>query len=82
MFPRRVVGSVTGFGGFAGSVGAIGMFIGVSQLRKAAIAQGQPGNYFAIFLAASLAYLAALVVLHLLAPRLEPAKVEAPAVLT
>jgi ACS family hexuronate transporter-like MFS transporter len=78
MFPRRVVGSVTGFGGFAGSVGAIGMFVGVAHLREAAIQRGQPGNYFAIFLAASLAYLAALLVVHLLAPRLEPAQVEEP----
>jgi ACS family hexuronate transporter-like MFS transporter len=75
MFPRRVVGAVTGFGGFAGSIGAIGLFIVVGQLRSAAIARGEPGNYFLIFLAASLAYLAALLILHLLAPKLEPAKI-------
>jgi len=76
MFPRRVVGSVTGFGGFAGSIGAIALFVIVGQLRKAAIARGEPGNYFLIFLAASLAYLVALLVIHLLAPKLEPADVE------
>ncbi|MGA2866904.1 MAG: MFS transporter [Verrucomicrobiota bacterium] len=76
MFPRRVVGSVTGFGGFAGSVGAIALFVIVSQLRKAAIARGEPGNYFLIFLAASLAYITALLIIHLLAPKLEPARVE------
>jgi ACS family hexuronate transporter-like MFS transporter len=76
MFPRRLVGSVTGFGGFAGSIGAIALFLIVGQLRRGAIARGEPGNYFLIFLAASLAYLAALVIIHLLAPRLEPANVE------
>ncbi|MGO9199702.1 MAG: MFS transporter [Limisphaerales bacterium] len=76
MFPRRVVGSVTGFGGFAGSIGAIALFMIVGQLRKAAIARGEPGNYFLIFLAASLAYLVALLIIHLLAPKLEPANVE------
>ena len=78
MFPRRIVGSVTGFGGLAGAVGAITLFIIVSQLREAAIARGEKGNYFPIFLAASLAYLTALLIIHLLAPKLEPANVEAP----
>jgi len=76
MFPRRVVGSVTGFGGFAGSVGAIALFIIVSRLRERAIARGEPGNYFLIFLAASFAYITALLIVHLLAPKLEPAQVE------
>jgi ACS family hexuronate transporter-like MFS transporter len=79
MFPRRIVGSVTGFGGFAGSVGAIVLFIVVGQIRKAAIARHEPGDYFLIFLAASLAYITALLIVHLLAPRLEPAKIEEPA---
>ena len=77
MFPRRVLGSVTGFGGFAGSVGAIALFTIVGKLRAAAVARGEPGDYFLIFLAASLAYLTALLIVHLLAPRLEPAQVEA-----
>jgi MFS transporter, ACS family, hexuronate transporter len=79
MFPRRVIGSVTGFGGFAGSVGAIGLFIIVGQLRDASIARGEKGDYFLIFLAASLAYITALGIIHLLAPKLEPAKIEAAA---
>ena len=77
MFPRRILGSVTGFGGFAGSVGAIALFATVHHLREAAIARGEPGDYFLIFLAASLAYITALLIIHLLAPRLEPAKIEA-----
>lgn len=77
MFPRRIVGSVTGFGGFAGSVGAIALFIVVGQIREAAIARGRTGDYFLIFLAASLAYLTALAIVHLLAPKLEPVRMEA-----
>jgi hypothetical protein len=76
MFPRRVVGSVTGLGGFAGSIGGILLFLIVGKIRQAAIDRGEPGNYFLIFLAASLAYVTALVLIHLLAPRLEPAQVE------
>ena len=76
MFPRRIVGSVTGFGGFAGSVGAIALFYIVGQIRKASIAAGRPGDYFLIFLAASLAYIIALLIVHLLAPRLEPAPID------
>jgi ACS family hexuronate transporter-like MFS transporter len=73
MFPRHVVGSVTGFGGFAGSFGAMALFLIVGRLRAAAVARHQPGDYLLIFLAASLAYLLALLLVHLLAPRLEPA---------
>lgn len=76
MFPRRVVGSVTGFGGFAGSVGAIALFLVVGQIRETAIQQGRTGDYFLIFLAASLAYITALAIVHLLAPKLEPVRME------
>jgi ACS family hexuronate transporter-like MFS transporter len=76
MFPRRVVGSVTGFGGFAGSIGAVLLFVIVGLLRESAVARGETGNYFLIFLAASLAYITGLLIVHLLAPKLEPVKVE------
>jgi ACS family hexuronate transporter-like MFS transporter len=78
MFPRRIVGSVTGLGGFAGSIGGIILFVIVGQIRKAAIARGEQGNYFLIFLAASVTYLLALLIAHLLAPKLEAAKIEEP----
>jgi ACS family hexuronate transporter-like MFS transporter len=76
MFPRRVVGSVTGLGGFAGSVGSIALFYLVGRIRESAIARGEPGNYFLIFLAASLAYVSAWLIIQLLVPKLEPAEVE------
>ncbi|HOW67638.1 MAG TPA: MFS transporter, partial [Verrucomicrobiota bacterium] len=62
------VGSIVGIGGMAGAVG--GMFI---TLLVGSILQAT-GSYLLIFLIAGFAYLAALGVIHLLAPRLEPAK--------
>ena len=72
MFPRQTVASVVGIGGFAGAVGGMAMsyFTG-SQLQST-------GSYSTIFLIAGSAYLVALVVVHLLAPRLEPARFELP----
>jgi len=79
MFPRRVVGSVTGLAGFCGSVAGIILFVSIGLMRRAAIARGEPGNYVPIFLVAGSFYLVALTVAHLLAPRLEPAKIDTPA---
>lgn len=70
MFPKRVVGSVTGLGGMMGAVGGILLFFVTGKILKVT------GNYLPIFILASFAYLAALLVVHLLAPKLEPAKVE------
>jgi len=70
MFPRKAVGSVVGFGGMAGSIG--GMFI---AKLVGYILEGT-GSYVPIFIIAASAYLLALLVIHLLAPNLEPAKVE------
>ena len=73
MFPRHAVGSVVGMGGFAGAVGGmmIATFIGFLLHST--------GSYVPVFLMAGSAYLAALLVVHLLAPRLEPARLDAPA---
>jgi len=76
MFPRRIVGSITGLGGFAGSIGGIVLFTTVRLIRQSARARGEIGNYFLVFLAAGLAYLTALIVIQLLAPKLEPAQIE------
>lgn len=71
MFPRQTVASVVGIGGFAGAVGGMGMslFTG-AQLQST-------GSYTTIFTVAGCAYLVALLAVHLLAPRLEPAPVHA-----
>ena len=71
MFPRSAVGSVVGLGGTAGAVG--GMFI---AMLVGAILQAT-GSYVPVFVLAGGAYLTALLVIHLLAPRLDPAKVDA-----
>jgi MFS transporter, ACS family, hexuronate transporter len=70
MFPRAAVGSVVGIGGMAGAVG--GMLIArlVGEILE------RTGSYVPIFIIAGSAYLFALLVIHLLAPRLEPARIE------
>jgi len=70
MFPRKAVGSIVGIGGMSGAIG--GMFIAI---LVGAILQAT-GSYLPVFILAGLTYLAALVVIHLLVPRLQPAKVE------
>jgi MFS transporter, ACS family, hexuronate transporter len=65
MFPRRAVASVAGIGACGGSVSMMffGLFIGfVLQLTH--------GNYGSVFLLAGSAYLVAIAVIHLLAPKL------------
>jgi ACS family hexuronate transporter-like MFS transporter len=71
MFPRRAVGSVVGIGGMAGSIG--GMLIQTTV----GLILFYTGSYLPIFIIAGSTYLVALGIIHLLAPRLEPANVEA-----
>jgi ACS family hexuronate transporter-like MFS transporter len=68
MFPRKAVGSVVGIGGTAGAVG--GMFI---AMLVGAILEATR-SYMSIFIMAGTMYLVALLVIHLLVPRLEPAQ--------
>ncbi len=71
MFPRRAVGSVVGIGGMAGAVG--GMLIS----KIVGYVLQWTGSYFIVFLMASSAYLIALLVIQVLAPKLEPAQFDA-----
>ena len=71
MFPRRVVGSVTGLGGMFGSIGGMALFAGVGYIRELT------GTYFFVFLAASVAYLTSWLIIHLLTPKLEMADLDA-----
>lgn len=71
MFPRHAVGSVVGMGGFAGAVGGMMIATFIGFLLQST------GSYVPVFLMAGSAYLAALLVVHLLAPRLAPARLEA-----
>lgn len=68
-FPRRAVGSVVGFGGMAGAVGGIVFSKAIGDILEAT-----GSNYMPIFVVCGLAYLIALGLIHVILPRLEPAK--------
>jgi ACS family hexuronate transporter-like MFS transporter len=70
MFPRQTVGSVVGIGGMAGAVG------GLLIAKAAGYVLQFTGSYLPLFITAGSAYLVALLIFQLLAPRLEPANVE------
>ena len=69
-FPRRAVASVVGIGGFGGAVG--GMVIATF----AGLVLQFTGSYVPMFVIAGSAYLIALLIIHLLLPRLEPASLD------
>ena len=69
MFPRHVVGSVVGLGGFAGAVGGMLISTFTGFLLEST------GSYVPVFIMAGSAYLLALAVVHGLAPRLAPARI-------
>ena len=69
-FPRRAVGSVVGIGGMAGSIGGMLIALVVGEILQ------RTGSYVPIFIIAGSAYLVALLIVHLLAPKLEPANVD------
>jgi ACS family hexuronate transporter-like MFS transporter len=68
LFPTRAVASVTGIGGMAGAIG--GMLI--AQIVGHVLQW--TGSYMIPFLIAASAYLIALLFIHLLSPKLEPAR--------
>ncbi len=70
VMPRRAVGSVVGFGGMAGAVGGMLMSQYVGGVLEGA------GSYTPIFLAIGSIYLIALLIIHLILPRLEPAVID------
>jgi ACS family hexuronate transporter-like MFS transporter len=72
MFPRHAVGSVVGIGGFGGAVGGMLIATFVGFLLEST------GSYLPVFLIAGSAYLFALLIVHLLAPRLEAAQLTTP----
>ena len=74
MFPKQAVCSIVGIGRMAGAVGGmlIAPLVGIILERT--------GSYVPIFAIAASAYLVALLIIHLLVPKLEPANVESPAI--
>ena len=68
MFPNFAVGSVVGIGAFAGAMGGV-----LFQRATGRVLQANGSDYAPIFAVCGLAYVTAWVIIHLLAPRLEPA---------
>jgi MFS transporter, ACS family, hexuronate transporter len=68
MFPRAAVASVVGLGGFAGAMGGMAF-----QRLTGRILEATQNNYSIIFVMCGLAYVSALLIIHLLVPKLEPA---------
>lgn len=66
MFPKRAVGSVTGIGGMMGGIG------GALLAAFAGKIIATTGSYLPLFIFASVAYLLALLIMHVLAPKLAP----------
>lgn len=69
VFPRAAVGSVVGIGGMLGAFGGMVFSKYIGKVLDSI------GTYAPIFLVAGSAYLIALLVVHLLAPKMEPVKI-------
>lgn len=69
LFPRSVVGSVMGIGGMSGAVGGILL----AQMSGRIITAF---GYLPMFVIASCAYLVALMIIHLILPKMEPVSAE------
>jgi ACS family hexuronate transporter-like MFS transporter len=69
MFPRKAVGSVIGIGGTAGALGGMFFSLYIGQVLE------RLGTYTLIFIVAGSVYLFALLLIHLLVPRMDEAKV-------
>jgi ACS family hexuronate transporter-like MFS transporter len=68
MFPRHAVASVVGIGGFGGALGGMLIAAFTGFLLQ------WTGSYVPVFVMAGSAYLAALIIMHLLVPNLEAAE--------
>jgi MFS transporter, ACS family, hexuronate transporter len=70
VFPKRAVASVVGIGGFAGAIG------GNLIATMTGLVLQTTGSYFPMFVVAGSAYLLALLIVQLLAPKLEPVQLD------
>ena len=69
IFPRAAVGSVIGIGGTVGALGGMGMALFTGYILDAT------GSYEVLFAICASAYVLALLVVHILSPRLAPVRV-------
>jgi len=67
LMPKEAVGRCSGIGGTAGAIGGIIMAKGVAKALSGL------GGYSAVFLVAGLVYFVAVLLVHILSPRLKPA---------
>jgi ACS family hexuronate transporter-like MFS transporter len=74
LFPRRAVGSVVGIGGTAGAIGGMLFAAGTGYVLK-----WTHSNYVPVFIVCGSVYLLALLFIHLLVPRMQPAAIDVPA---
>jgi ACS family hexuronate transporter-like MFS transporter len=72
MFPKKAVASVTGIGGFAGSIGGVLVAILAGNILEFYEGKGniEPG-YFILFLISGSAYIVAWVLFNLIAPKMK-----------
>ena len=68
VFPRGAVGSVVGIGGAVGALGGMGMALFTGYVLDTT------GSYRALFAICATSYALALLVVHMLSPRLDPAR--------
>ena len=73
MFPKAAVGAAMGIGAFGGAMGGA-----LFQWITGHVLQSNGSDYTPIFVVCGLAYVTAWVLIHLLAPRLEPVDVGGP----
>jgi MFS transporter, ACS family, aldohexuronate transporter len=73
MFPKRAVASVVGIGGFVGAMSAMGF-----QRLTGYILDATGSNYKIIFVICAVVYVGALVLFHVIVPKMEPVRIESP----
>ena len=69
MFPKFAVGSVVGIGAFGGAMGGV-----LFQRITGRVLEANGSDYTPIFVVCGLAYVSAWLIIHSLAPQLEPAR--------
>ncbi len=72
MFPKHALGSVVGLGGFAGAAGGV-----LFQRLTGRILESTGSNYLPVFLICGSAYVVALLIIHLLSPKMEQVQLDA-----
>ena len=70
MFPKAAVASVVGLGGMSGAVGGVLLQLATGYIVKLT------NSYVPLFAIACVAYPLALIIIHIISPKLEPAKIE------